>query len=64
MLLYLYDKTASPGDNIDITDPPLQAALQTFDQKYIGTIADYLTEERWAKAGRPGSVDPFGQRLV
>jgi hypothetical protein len=62
--LYLHEHGTSPGDQIDILCPPLQAALQTFDQEYIGTIARYLSEEKLATVGLPGPVRQGQQRQM
>src|SRR6266849_5865557 len=56
-----YEGTVSPGDNVNIRYPPIQAALQTFDQNYIETIARHLREEGLATVGLPGPVGPEGQ---
>ena len=63
-ILYFHERSTGPGDQIDILCPPLQAALQTFDQKYIGTIAHYLSEEKLATVGLPGPVRQGQQRQM
>jgi hypothetical protein len=63
-LWYMYEHTVSPGDKINILCLPLQAALQTFDPKYIGTIAHHFDEEKLVKVGLPGPVRPGEDQVL
>jgi hypothetical protein len=64
LLLYINENTVSLGEGVNISTPPIQAALQQFDQKYIGTIANYLSEEKLVKVALPRLPAPRGEMYL
>ena len=47
LLQYAAEKTSSFGQGIRVWEPELASHVETFDEKQIGFIADYLVDQGW-----------------